>query len=262
MVRTYVVTGAASGIGLATKELLESQGHKVIGVDLHDADVIADLSTAEGRGSLAGAVKAQAPDGIDAIVAVAGVALPSTLTVKVNYFGTIASIESLKPLLEGSAAPRVAVVSSFSSLQENLPDLVEAMESGDEEASIAKAEEAIAAGRGMTIYASTKRAISEWVREQSIKPEWAGAGIPLNAVGPGVILTPMTEPLMKTAEARAQLDKIVPMPLNGPAKPEVIAKALAWLVSEDNTHMAGQVVFVDGGADVSIRGKHVFDTQK
>lgn len=262
MARTYVVTGAASGIGLATKELLESQGHTVIGVDLHDADIVADLSTEEGRNGLASAVKEIAGDGIEAIVAVAGVALPSTLTVKVNYFGAIATIESLRPLLAGSKAPRAVVVSSFSSLQENLPDLVEAMESGDEVASIAKAEEAIAAGRGMTIYASTKRAISEWVREQSIKPEWAGAGIPLNAVGPGVILTPMTEPLMKTPEAREQLDKIVPMPLNGPAKPEVIAKAIAWLAGEDNTHMAGQVVFVDGGADVSIRGKHVFDTQK
>jgi NAD(P)-dependent dehydrogenase (short-subunit alcohol dehydrogenase family) len=52
MSRVSVVTGAASGIGRATKELLESRGQRVIGVDVHDADVKADLSTADGRESL------------------------------------------------------------------------------------------------------------------------------------------------------------------------------------------------------------------
>lgn len=39
MTRTYLVTGSASGIGAATTELLSSRGHKVIGVDLRDADI-------------------------------------------------------------------------------------------------------------------------------------------------------------------------------------------------------------------------------
>ena len=47
--RTYVLTGSASGIGRSTKELLESQGRRVIGVDLRNADVIADLGTPAGR---------------------------------------------------------------------------------------------------------------------------------------------------------------------------------------------------------------------
>ena len=46
--RTVVVTGAASGIGRATKELLESRGERVIGVDLHDSDVVVDLTTQAG----------------------------------------------------------------------------------------------------------------------------------------------------------------------------------------------------------------------
>jgi NAD(P)-dependent dehydrogenase (short-subunit alcohol dehydrogenase family) len=47
--RTYVVTGSTSGIGLATKNMLESAGFRVIGVDRQEADVTADLSTPEGR---------------------------------------------------------------------------------------------------------------------------------------------------------------------------------------------------------------------
>ncbi|PZQ90783.1 MAG: short-chain dehydrogenase [Leifsonia xyli] len=258
--RTYVVTGAASGIGKATKELLEERGHRVVGIDLKGSDIDADLSTEEGRAGLADAVRAVAPDGIDAILAVAGVALFTPLTAKVNHFGTVATLENLKPLLAGSDAPRAVVVSSFSSLQDNDAELVELLLSGDEAASVARSEVLAEQQLGHLIYASTKRAISEWVRTQSITPEWAGAGIPLNAVGPGVILTPMTAPLLETEEGRAQILQLVPMPLNGPAEPVVIARALAWLASEENTHMAGQTVYVDGGADVSIRGAHVFGT--
>jgi len=51
MKRTYVVIGSASGIGLATKKKLEALGHKVIGIDIHEADIVADLSSHEGRKS-------------------------------------------------------------------------------------------------------------------------------------------------------------------------------------------------------------------
>lgn len=42
--RTYVITGAAHCIGLATARLLADQGHTVLGVDLHDADITADIT--------------------------------------------------------------------------------------------------------------------------------------------------------------------------------------------------------------------------
>ena len=49
MSRTYVVTGSTSGIGAATHAMLEDAGHRVIGVDPRDADVITDLATPTGR---------------------------------------------------------------------------------------------------------------------------------------------------------------------------------------------------------------------
>jgi len=52
MGRIYVVTGSASGIGAATARLLRRQGFGVIGSDLHDADVVADLTTTDGRAAL------------------------------------------------------------------------------------------------------------------------------------------------------------------------------------------------------------------
>ena len=47
--RTIAITGAASGIGAATSERLQSEGHRVIGVDLHETDIAADLATPQGR---------------------------------------------------------------------------------------------------------------------------------------------------------------------------------------------------------------------
>lgn len=83
---------------------------------------------------------------------------------------------------------------------------------------------------------------------------WAGASIPLNAVAPGVVLTPMTAEMTGTAEARNQLAQMVPMPLNGFIEPIAVARLLAWLTSEENTHLCGQIVYIDGGSDVVIRG--------
>ncbi len=55
--KTYVVTGAASGIGAATTALLREQGHRVITVDQRDADVVADLATPEGRAAAVAGVR-------------------------------------------------------------------------------------------------------------------------------------------------------------------------------------------------------------
>jgi NAD(P)-dependent dehydrogenase (short-subunit alcohol dehydrogenase family) len=46
---TVAITGATSGIGMATARRLMAEGHRVITVDLRDADVIGDLGTVEGR---------------------------------------------------------------------------------------------------------------------------------------------------------------------------------------------------------------------
>lgn len=259
MSRTAVVTGSASGIGKATKELLESRGERVIGIDLHDADIQADLATAEGRTVMVEGVRELTGGAIDAIYAVAGLAKPIPATVGVNYFGAVATLEGLRPFLLSSPAPRAVVVSSMAALLPVNDELVGILNSGDEPAALAQAEVlAKDPERSGLIYASTKRAISQWVRRNAAGPQWAGASIALNAVGPGIIATPMTVDLIATAEATAALLQMVPMPLNGIAQPQAVADLLVWLGSEANTHLCGQVIYIDGGSDAVIRGDSVW----
>lgn len=52
MSRTSVVTGSTSGLSRAASELLIERGNRVTGVDIHDADVVVDLSAREGRADL------------------------------------------------------------------------------------------------------------------------------------------------------------------------------------------------------------------
>ncbi len=260
MTRTYVVTGSASGIGAATAELLRERGHQVIGVDMRDAEVIADLSTSEGRQAAAAAAIAAADGQIDAVVAAAGISAPIPLTVAVNYFGVTEFLDALAPTLAKSASPRAVVVSSMATLQPNSPELVEALLAGDE-AEALKVGAALAAQgprEGYLNYPSSKRALSRWVRRDSITPTWAGAHIPLNAVAPGTVLTAMTKKLLETPESVAMVDENVPMPLNYHSEPVVIAGLIAWLASEENTHVTGQTIYVDGGADASLRGDDIW----
>src|SRR5690606_5228039 len=72
--RTIVVTGSASGMGAATKARLEAAGDRVIGVDVKDADVVADLGTAGGRQAAVDAVAERSGGAIDGLVTWAGLA--------------------------------------------------------------------------------------------------------------------------------------------------------------------------------------------
>lgn len=251
MSRIVAVTGAAAGIGATTARLLRERGDRVIGVDLHDVDVCADLSTAEGRAAAVAGVRDLAGDRLDALVTCAGISRAGAPQVSVNYFGTTDLVTGLRSALAASPAPRIALVGSISATHPTDAAIVEACLADDETRALEAAEQAVAAGRPHEIYSSTKAALARWLRQTSVTPEFAGAGIAMNAIAPGVVLTAMTAELVSDPQWKAVMDAAVPMPLGGYAPPEVIANALIWLIAPENSHMAGQVVYVDGGAEAS-----------
>src|SRR3954470_16971466 len=104
-------------MGVATRALLESQGHRVIGVDLHDAEVIADVSEPEGRAAMIAGVADQSGGVLDGLVAAAGIASNGTneeLVVSTNFFGAVAALAGLRECLARGTNPSAIAISSNS----------------------------------------------------------------------------------------------------------------------------------------------------
>lgn len=250
--RTYVITGAGSGIGLATRQLLEAQGHQVIGTDIRNAEVIADLGTPEGRVALVEQVTTKSGGSIDSVLAVAGVDIAGPATVSINYYGAVATLQGLRPLLLKSSAPRAVAVSSITSVHPYDEQLLNMLLNGTEEQALERARDA------SYVYATTKRALSRWIRRNAINADWAASGIPLNALAPGLVRTELLARLFEDPDKKRAVSAGTPMPLGGPYEPLAAAEFLAWLASEKNGHMTGQTIFIDGGADAVIRGDSVW----
>lgn len=250
--RCTVVTGSRSGIGGAVANLLRLRGQTVIGIDLADADITADLSTAAGWATAVDRVHAQRPEGIDAVIACAGIANnDGPRMIAVNYFGAVELVSGLRPLLARGSQPRAVAVASSANLLPSDPALVTACLDGDEDRAMTLAQD------NALSYASSKLALTRWIRRTAITSGWADAGLLLNGVAPGLVRTPMTLPMLDTEEGRALLDKSAPRATAHAAEPDDIALLLAFLASADNRYMVGQVPYCDGGKDVLLRGDDI-----
>jgi NAD(P)-dependent dehydrogenase (short-subunit alcohol dehydrogenase family) len=252
---TYAVSGSASGIGAATATALRAGGHRVIGVDLHDAEVVADLGTESGRSGGVAGVLAECDGVLDGLVTCAGIAGSSAThgggrVVSINYFGTVALVAGLREALARGADPAVVCVSSNSTTcMPNWPqEIADACLAGDEPGACAAAE----GQPSFLAYPATKAAVAWYVRTQATTAEWIGAGIRLNAVAPGVVETPMVATQRADPVLGSAVDAF-PVPRGQHAQPAEIASVIAFLLGPGASYLVGTVLFADGGTDALLR---------
>ncbi len=252
---TVVITGSASGIGAATRQRVEAAGARVIGVDVRDADVVADLATPDGRATAIEAVTAHSEGSVDALVTCAGVAgltdRPGSLVASVNYFGSIALLEGLRPLLARGTSPpaAVAISSNSTTIQPKVPvELAQLCLAGDEAAARELADDVSA----LMAYPATKLAVAWWVRRHAPTAEWAGQGIALNAVAPGKVETALLDET-RSDRVIGDLVDALPMPVGRSGTPDEIAAVVQFLLGPDARFFCGSIVFCDGGTDALLR---------
>jgi NAD(P)-dependent dehydrogenase (short-subunit alcohol dehydrogenase family) len=250
--KTIVITGSQSGMGLASRLLLEKNGVRIIGVsNTDDAEIQADLSTNEGVDKAVQKIIELSKGKIDGVFANAGVGGENApLVFGLNFFGIVRMLNGLQPYLKASENGRIVINASNSVvITPGIPnDVVDALVSFDKE----KAFELIQKSPFWT-YQVSKVAITKWVRQNAFKDEWAGSNISMNCIAPGVVLTPMIEHDLKNPRKAEGINKL-PRPLGDFCKPENIAPLVKFLLIDDSRFIIGQYIVIDGGAEVTWRG--------
>jgi NAD(P)-dependent dehydrogenase (short-subunit alcohol dehydrogenase family) len=262
----YAVTGSASGMGRAVAAKLRAAGHTVIGVDVQavesgpgpGSDIIVDLSTPSGRRDAIERVLAASAGRLDGAVLAAGIGpAPGPdrcrLIAQVNYFGVVELLDGLRPALAAAGGAKVVVFSSNATTTTPAVPArtVRALLAGDGDRAVRSLR---LFGRNAPVfaYAASKIALSRWLRRAAVTPDWAGAGIRLNALAPGAILTPLLERQLATPREAAVV-RAFPVPIGGFGDAGQLADWAVFMLSESADFLCGSVIFVDGGSDAYFR---------
>ena len=254
----YAVTGGANGIGAAIASSLAGEGHRLVVVDVADADVVADLATAEGRAAATEAIRERAPEGLDGFVPAAGIGAhhptPSRIT-RVNYFGVVSLVEALEDRIASRRGAIVLVASETAFNKGYDPAYLEALARGDEEAACARIEALDPDAAGFTAYGGAKNALVRWMRHRTAA--LAKLGVRINAIAPGFTETALTLDAMDTRYGAAIEAFAESIPLGRRGRPEDMANGAMFLLSERASFVTGSTLHIDGGHDAVQRPDRV-----
>ena len=228
-----LVTGGASGMGLATVAKLARDGFRVVMVDR-----AADLAGREQQRlqALGLEVEAQVLDLTDEQAVRALIRALPPITARVNNAGIFEERKFLEVSNDDfRRAYEINLIAAATLTQET----VRKMPDGGRIVNIAS--RAYLGARNHPHYVASKAAIVGYTRAAAM--ELAPRGILVNAIAPGLIDTPILRAL--TPERLAA--QLALQPTGKAGRPEDIAQAVSFLVSPDMGFITGQVLFVDGG---------------
>lgn len=232
--KTYIVTGASSGMGKCTCQMLLESKANVIGIDLNESDIssksykhfTADVRDEKQIEKVFTEIAASFKQ-IDGLVNAAGVFASNKpfYELDLKSFEKVMSINTTGTFLVSKAAAKIMIPNNKGKIV-NISCI---------RSTIFK--------NNMADYAASKGAVSSMTSAMAL--DLAPYNIQVNAVAPGFIYTGMTAASFDIPEVRKASEKLIP---NGKlGMPKDIASVILFLLSEASDYVTGSVIFADGG---------------
>lgn len=241
--KTALVTGASGGLGSAIAQGLAAAGARIALSDIPGCAPLAQLRqsmTAQGYEvsaveadlmdvSVAPEVVRQVVDrhgSLDVLVNMAGInKREAILEVKPEDFDRIVSV-NLKAVYFLSQAAAKVMKNNGGGKVINIGSLTSTIALSD-----------------VSVYGCTKSAVAQLTKTMAV--EWAQYNIQVNAIGPGFMRTPLSDPVWADEHRRRWMEERIPARRGG--QPEELVGAALLLASRASSYITGQIVYVDGG---------------